>query len=101
MAAATVPVPYEHIVAPGQVFIGGTLAFAKGDAIPLDTAKRYKIEGERGEASDAAPDGPFADVAVVVTETAEPAQPAAPATDTPDPTPTPPARPRRVPTEGA
>jgi len=95
MAAATVPVPYEHIVAPGQVFIGGALAFAEGDAIPVETAERYGIKGEKGEKADDAPVGAFADVAVVVTDAAEPPS------DASESTPTTPARPRRASTEGA
>lgn len=65
MARAT----YEHIEAPGRVILGGSIAFEKGDPIPVDTARRYQIEGEVQQPSDEpAGDGAFADVALIITD---------------------------------
>lgn len=42
-------VPYRHIEAPGKVYIDGTLAFTKGDPIPLQTADERNIPYEEGD----------------------------------------------------
>lgn len=61
-------VPYPHIEAPGNVAIGGALAFMKGDPIPQPTAERYGLPGEVLPGLDARDDGRFADVAIVTTD---------------------------------
>lgn len=78
--------PYPHIEAPGKVYIDGTLAFTKGDPIPLQTAKDRNIpytDADVFEGTAPADMDGFTDAVIIIDPADEPAPGGDPAPATP------------------